>query len=132
METHVRTAGWVLIGMGASFGLIAIIVLIVSGGYDGLLLTDDPFFKRNDIGSIPLDRILAAALVTFSLVMAAPLMIAGHGILKWKPWSRVMGMLVSALHMLHFPLGTAAGIYVLWALNDEATEILFDRTVARR
>src|SRR5258708_38504479 len=99
--------------MGIAMGVIAVGVLIAFHGYEGLLMTDDPFYKRKDIGTIPLDRVLAAAYVTYSLVMATPLVLAGRGLLQWKPWARTGAMLTSALNMLLFPIGTAAGIYAI-------------------
>lgn len=113
-------------------GLIGLIVLAAHGGYGGLLLLHAPVSRRNDLGSIPLTRVLAAVAVTFSLLMAAPVSVAGWGLLRWKPWAKTYAMLVGALNMLLFPVGTLAGVYVLWVLNDEATEFLFQHAEARR
>ena len=125
MDRHVRNVGFILLYMGIAFGAIALIVLGVSGGFSGLLLTNDPFYKRTDLASIPLGRLLAAVYVIFSLALAGPLAIAGMGILRWKPWAKTMGMLLSAFTLLHFPAGTGVGIYALWVLTDETTEFLF-------
>jgi hypothetical protein len=35
---------------------------------------------------------------------------------------------LSALHILNIPIGTAVGIYGLWALTQRETEALFNRT----
>jgi hypothetical protein len=111
-------------------GAAALIILISAGGLDGVMLTNDPFYKRNDIGSIPLDRLLAAIAIVYSLVMAAPLAIAGRGILRWQPWAKTLGMLLAAVNMLFFPIGTGVGLYALWVLTDESTEFLFDNAPA--
>jgi hypothetical protein len=132
LETHVRNVGWSLFYFGIGMGVLALIVLVASGGFSGLMLTDDPFYKRKDIASIPLARLLAVLYVVFSLVMAAPMAVAGRGIVAFKPWAKTMGMLVAAVNMLSFPIGTGLGVYVLWALNDETTEFLFANAPAGR
>ena len=106
-------------------GIGAIVVLLVSGGFKGLLLLDDPFFPRSDLGAIPLSRLLAMAMVVLSLVLAIPMALAGWGLQRQREWARTLGMVVAAVGLLHIPLGTAAGVYVLWVLTDEATEVLF-------
>lgn len=126
MENHVRTAGNLLFYLGIALGILSMGVLIASGGYAGLLLTDDPFYGRSDLASIPVGRLVAAVYVTYSLLAAIPLLIAGRGIRQWKRWARPFGMIASGAAMLLFPIGTAVGIYVLWVLNDESTEFLFE------
>ena len=109
-------------------GVVALLVLVAGGGFSGILLTNDPFYKRNDIASIPLGRLLAVAYIVFSLVMAAPLAITGRAVMAFQPWAKTVGMLLSAANMLSFPIGTAIGVYALWVLNDEATEFLFENS----
>ena len=116
--------------MGITMGVTALITLIVAGGLDGVLLIDDPFYKRKDIASIPLHRLLAAIVIVYSLVMAVPIAVAGRGILNWQPWAKTLGMLVSAVNMLLFPIGTGVGVYALWVLTDESTEFLFNNAPA--
>ena len=47
--------------------------------------------------------------------------------LSFKPWARILGIVLSALHLLNVPFGTAVGIYGLWALLNRETEALFTR-----
>lgn len=130
MEIHVRNVGLILFYLGIVMGVTAVIVLVSFGGMSGLLLLDDPFYKRSDLASIPVSRLLTAAGVIFSIVIAAPLSIAGSGILRWRPWARILGMLLSAVNMLLFPIGTAVGLYAIWVLSDETTEFLFEHAPA--
>ena len=130
MEVHVRNVGLVLYYLGIAMGVTALIALVAAGGMDGVLLTDDPFYKRKDIASIPLERLLLALGIVYSLVMAVPLAVAGRGIIRWRPWAKTLGMLLSAVNMLFFPIGTGVGIYALWVLTDETTEFLFNNAPA--
>ncbi|MBM3787760.1 MAG: hypothetical protein FJW30_25685 [Acidobacteria bacterium] len=126
METHVRLAGKLLFWSVIAMAVVAIVVLIGAGGYSGLYMTDNPFYKRKDLASIPLDRVLASIYITYCIVMAAPLAIAGRGIELRRPWARTYSLLAAAVNMLNFPIGTAVGAYTVWVLQDEATEFLFD------
>lgn len=112
-------------------GVIAAVTLLVAGGMDGVLLTDDPFYQRKDIGSIPLDRLLSAVAIVYSLIIAVPLVLTGRGIMGWRPWAKTVGMFLAGINMLFFPIGTGVGIYALWVLTDETTEFLFANTPAR-
>ncbi len=47
---------------------------------------------------------------------------------SYKPWSRVLGIVLSVLNLLNFPIGTVLGIYGLWVLLNKDTERLFTRT----
>lgn len=113
-------------------GLIGLIVLVALGGYSGLLMTNNPLYTRTDLGSIPLPRVLAAVEVTFSLIMALPVSLAGWAVLQWKSWAKTYALLVASLNMLLFPVGTLVGVYILWVLNDETTEYLFRHAESRR
>ena len=130
METHVRNVGWILFCMGIGMGVIAIAALVINGGFSGIMLTNDPFYKRKDIASIPLARLLAVVYIVYSLIMAGPIAFLGRALLQWKPWAKTGGMFLAAVNMLFFPIGTAAGLYALWVLNDEATEFLFENAPA--
>jgi hypothetical protein len=125
LEVHVRNVGLILFYSGIALGAIAVIVLIAFGGLDGIMLTDNPFYKRKDIATIPLTRLLAVVAIFYSLLIAAPMALVGRGILRFQPWAKTVGLFVGALTLLFFPLGTGIGIYTLWVLTDEATEFLF-------
>jgi len=43
-------------------------------------------------------------------------LIAGWGLFQREPWARVLALVLGALALIHFPIGTALGIYTLWVL----------------
>ena len=59
------------------------------------------------------------------LVLGLPGIIAGAGLLKFRPWARILGIIISALDLIHFPFGTALGVYGLWALLSRDGEMMF-------
>ena len=56
--------------------------------------------------------------------------IAGWGLLDRQPWARILALILGFLSLLHFPLGTALGIYTLWVLLPQYSEMEY-RGMAR-
>ena len=54
-----------------------------------------------------------------------PGFVAGVGLLGFKPWARVLTIILSAIELLNVPFGTALGVYGLWILLSRETEPLF-------
>jgi len=74
--------------------------------------------------AIPVVGIVGIVLVSLLLLLSIPGIILGAGLLKLRPWARVLGIVMSALDLLHIPIGTALGIYGLWVLLQPETERL--------
>ena len=65
------------------------------------------------------------ALTAFLLAISLPGLIAGIGLLNFKPWARILAIVLCAINLINIPFGTAMGIYGLWALLNKETEALF-------
>jgi hypothetical protein len=48
--------------------------------------------------------------------------IAGWGLLAHFPWARMLAIILGCISLIHFPLGTALGIYTLWVLVPEGAD----------
>jgi hypothetical protein len=123
MREHIRILGILNIVMGCFVALAGIVVLIVMGGMAGVITAA----ANSDDGamSAPLIAAIGIGVSIFLLLLAAPSIVGGWGLLKFKPWSRVLMIIVSLFHLLHVPLGTALGVYGLWVLfSDDARRIL--------
>ncbi|HXA20049.1 MAG TPA: hypothetical protein VN380_23920 [Thermoanaerobaculia bacterium] len=116
MRDHIRILGWcfivysaiiVLVGMG--IGSIVMFGGALSGDHEAIIIT-------SAVGS---------AIACFLIVISLPGMLAGIGLLKLRPWGRIVAIIVGVLHILSFPLGTALGVYTLWVLLNVETEALF-------
>ncbi len=57
-------------------------------------------------------RPIAVALIGFGVLEVA----AAVGVLRQSAWARVTLLLVSAVQLLMFPIGTALALYTVWAL----------------
>jgi zinc-ribbon domain len=48
--------------------------------------------------------------------------IAGWGLMSHQSWARVLAIVLGCISLIHFPLGTALGIYTLWVLAPQGAE----------
>lgn len=123
MREHIRILGILNIIMGCLTAALGVIALIVMGGVATFLSQSQADYSNGVAPSVIAAIGFAAGI--FFLVLAAPSIIGGWGLLKFKPWSRVLMIIVSIFHLLHIPLGTALGVYGLWVLfSDDARRIL--------
>ena len=124
MQTHVKVVGALFIAVSA-FGLLAALFIILSFGLSaGIVgIAADP--ADAEIAQ-PVLAIIATVLTTVLLVVSIPGIIVGWGLLTFKPWARIAGIVLAALHLLYVPIGTALGIYELWVLFNSDTERLFN------
>jgi hypothetical protein len=74
--------------------------------------------------ALPILGLTGAALGTFLLLLSLPGIIAGLGLLKYRQWARILTIVLSALNLMNFPIGTVLGIYGLWVmLSDEGSRL---------
>jgi hypothetical protein len=123
METHVKVLGILQIVMG-SFSLLAafVITVVLIGGAGVVSLSGDPDARI----ALPIIGITGMALVTFLVVLSLPGIITGIGLLGLRPWARILGIVLSILHLMMIPFGTIVGVYGLWVLFSKDTERLFE------
>lgn len=48
--------------------------------------------------------------------------LAGWGLLNYRPWARMLAVVLGVVALIHFPFGTALGIYTLWVLLPMESE----------
>ena len=64
---------------------------------------------------------------TIDHVLPALGIIGGMGLFSFRPWARILVMIVSAMNCLNIPIGTAKGVYSIWVLMQKETINLFER-----
>ncbi|KOH46630.1 hypothetical protein [Sunxiuqinia dokdonensis] len=107
MQKHINIVAAIQIGFsvfGILFALLVYAVLHLVGDF-----TDEP--EANMVLSI-----IANVLATVFVILAVPGIIGGIGLLKRKEWARILVLIISVLHVFNFPIGTAVGVYSIWAL----------------
>ncbi|MGB9612116.1 MAG: hypothetical protein ACPL7M_14190, partial [Bryobacteraceae bacterium] len=61
------------------------------------------------------------------LVLSLPSLILGYGLYNFRPWARILGIVLAAIHLLNVPVGTLISIYAFWVLLKPETAALFER-----
>ncbi len=125
MRKHVQLLGILNIVWGGLYLFGALVIMLIFGGVAGLVgaVSHDP----DAYIAIPILTFLGGALALLLLLLSVPSIVTGVGLLKLTPWSRILGIVVSALHILSIPFGTALGVYGLWVLLSNQTVPLFAR-----
>lgn len=122
METHIKVLGILNIILGA-FGLVvALGLLLMFGGIVGIVsTTGDPDAEI----AVPILGAIGGLIFVIVLVVSVPVIIAGWGILNYREWGRILGIVVAVIELVNVPIGTAIGIYGLWVLLNSQTVELF-------
>ena len=108
MKQHYDILGYLFLANGALVAFIGLLFVLMLGGSGAAS------------GDAEAARILMAMGGTIGgalLVVSVPYFLTGYGLLKRLSWGRIAGIVVGALSLLSIPIGTAIGVYALWALT---------------
>jgi len=117
---HINILGWLFVGTAVLTGLLGMMMM-----FGGQIVSQLPMWipdaQPNDV---PFDVLrfagsMAKLIGLFTLALAAGIAASGIGLLQYRDWARVLGVIMCVLMALNFPLGTAVGIYGLWILLSE-------------
>jgi len=124
MAQHVKILGILHIIYAGLVVFAGIIVLVVMGGIAGIISTSDT--SPDSQVAPPILGLIGIGVFVLLLVLSLPGIIGGFGLLQFKPWARILVIVLSALELISVPFGTALGIYGLWVLLNRETERLFE------
>lgn len=121
METHVRILAWLNVVLGGLGVVFALGAMTGAQWLAGLLHNVNAEFE------VPLALIQVVVTVILSTIMVSslPCLVLGFGLLNFRPWARILGLVLSALLLLNFPTGTLVALYAFWVLLKPETEALF-------
>jgi hypothetical protein len=122
MAQHVKILGVLHIVLGALGVLGALAVLLIFGGVSALVAADH---SADSVTAIPILGAIGGFVFVVIMTLSLPGLIIGIGLVQFRPWARVAGIIVSAFDLLGFPFHTALGIYGLWVLLNREAEQLF-------
>jgi len=125
MAQHVKILGILHIIYGALGVFIGLLVFLVMGGIAGLVGATDQ--SPDSAIAIPILAGSGGLVFIVLLCISLPGIIVGFGLLHFKPWARIMALIMSALELFSIPFGTALGIYGFWVLLKPETEQLFNQ-----
>jgi hypothetical protein len=125
VATHVKILGALHIVFGSLGLLIALLAFGFLGGIARVVATEAAANDPEAAIAAPIVGLIGLVVGILLALLSAPAIIAGIGLLQFKPWGRILGIVLSAINLLNLPLGTALGIYGLWTLLNRETELLF-------
>ena len=124
MQTHVKVLGVLYLALGGCMLIGALFLAMTLGGVAGVVgATADP---EDAAIAVPILGIAGTAMVAFLGIFSLPSLITGYGLLNYKPWARIVGIVLSAISLIFIPFGTIVGAYGLWVLLTKETEQLFN------
>jgi hypothetical protein len=111
MATHVRILAALHIVFGCLGLLLGLLVFAFFGGLAGFVgmtgrSAEAPFV-------VPILGAIGGVVLVVALLLAVPGIVAGIGLLGFRPWARIMTLILSGFDLLHVPFGTALGVYGL-------------------
>ncbi|MDA1313074.1 MAG: hypothetical protein O2968_07050 [Acidobacteria bacterium] len=125
MKEHVRILGILHLVFGAIGILIALLFFVIFGlgtlGIAGAAAHKDP----DALLAVPIIAAIGTFLVVLIALLSVPGIVAGYGLLNYKPWARILAIVLAAFNLLSVPVGTAIGVYGLWVLLNTETEQMF-------
>lgn len=116
MEQHVRALGVIYVILGILGILLGIALLVLMVGIGAASGDRDAGIIMGSIG------LFVGLLIA---ILSIPTIVAGIGLQRYRPWARILALILAVLHIFNFPLGTAVGAYAFWVLLNDRTTTLF-------
>ena len=107
MEKHINVVAALQIGLSIFNLLIAFLIFTVLKLVGGFV---------DDTNGATILSLIADILAIVFIIISVPGILAGMGLYKRKEWARVLTLVLSVIEIFNFPVGTAIGIYSIWAL----------------
>ena len=123
MSTHVKVLAVLFIAFSALGVVAALFLVIALGGAAGIV--GAAAGPEDAAVALPIIGLTGTALVATLLILSLPGLVTGFGLLSYKPWARILGIVLCILNLLNIPFGTILGVYGLWVLLNKDTERLF-------
>ena len=120
MKQHVSFVGALHVGFGI-LGLLGALAIYLSINFAFSFMEHDPLAQK-------ILSFTGGALSLIILFFSSLGIIGGAGLFSFKPWARILVMIVSAINCLNVPVGTAKGVYSIWVLMQPETIELFEPT----
>lgn len=127
MSTHVKVLGVLFI----VFGVLGVFGAFFTSLVFGVLATIlGASHEHGAPFGLAMLGLAGMALTVMLLVLSIPSIICGIGLLRFRRWARILGIILAAIGLLRFPVGTLFGVYALVILFRKDTEALFETPAA--
>jgi hypothetical protein len=123
MATHVKVLASLFVVAAVVLLALALFAPLILGLVGNLVSTTSDEPDAAAVGAFLGFTGAVMSVVLFCL--ALPYAICAYGLFKFRPWARIMAIILSAMALTQIPLGTLVGIYGLIVLFQKQTEQLF-------
>ena len=120
MKQHVSFVGALHVGFGI-LGLLGALAVYLAFHFAFGFVEHDPIANR----LIPFFGNTISLIIIFFASLG---IIGGIGLFSYRPWARILVLIVSAINCFNIPIGTAKGVYSIWVLMQKETIDLFEST----
>ena len=118
MKQHVSFVGALHVGFGI-LGLIGALAVYITFNFAEGFVEHEPIAEQVLV-------FLGGTVSLLILFFSCLGIIGGIGLFSYKPWARILVMIVSAINCLNIPIGTAKGVYSIWVLMQKETIEMFE------
>ena len=112
-HVHVLAILWVV------YGALLLLPALVMAVLAAVVTAPIVWHGVNHIAFVLAPGLFVFLCVVF-IVSATLRFVAGWGLLKMEPWGRTFALVMAFLDLIHFPFGTALGVYTLFVLLPDA------------
>ena len=120
MKQHISFVGALHVGFGV-LGLIGALAVYIIFNFANGFIEGDPMAQQ-------IVGFLGGTISLLIMFFACLGIIGGIGLFSYKPWARILVMIVSAINCLNIPIGTAKGVYSIWVLMQPESVRMFEGT----
>ena len=118
MRQHVSFVGALHIGFGI-LGLVGALAVYITFNFAHGFVENDPVAEQ-------ILAFLGGSISLMIMFFSCLGIVGGIGLFSYKPWSRILVLIVSAINCLNIPIGTAKGVYSIWVLMQPEVIDLFE------
>jgi hypothetical protein len=122
VRTHVQIVAVLILAIGVLLAMGALLSFGLFGGLAALIGSSGE--EGAAIGAWAIG-VAGTAFGSLMLVLAIPTLACAVGLFRFRPWGRVLAIIIAALSLINFPWGTAFGVYALWVMFTERSRPLF-------
>jgi hypothetical protein len=125
MAQQVKVLGILHIVLAAMTLLGGVIVFFILGGVAGLVGASA---SDGDAAiAIPVLAGVGAFLAGLMVFLSIPGFLAGWGLMNFRPWARVLALVLAALNLFNIPFGTALSVWAFYVLLSREGSALFEQ-----
>ena len=121
MRDHIRLLGILNLVWGCLALAIGAMAWLILGGSGLAAISSGDKDGPMAAGFLSL---IGGAIFLIVAIISVPTILGGWGLLKHKPWSRMLVLVLSVLHLFSVPVGTALGVYGFWVLTKDESKLI--------